>query len=88
MYTIDAKKPVLCYDLFILVLRGRRYLYANGLTPEPITELFVRYRDMHGSETRQRSDPRLMKLKYAISSFQCLGPAYPCHQGSNLFYYP
>ncbi len=33
------------------------YLYVNVLTPEPITELFVRIRGMHSNDTRQRSDP-------------------------------
>ncbi len=63
-------------NLYNFCSEANVFIYANGLTPEPITELFVRNRDVQDYETRQRSDPRLTKLKYAIprASFQCLGP--------------
>ncbi len=68
-------------DLRELSILKQMYLYANGLTPEPIAELFVRNWDKHGYETRQRSDPRLMKLKYAMSraSFHCSRPKLLIH---------
>ncbi len=41
-------------DLHKLCILKQMYLiYANGVTPEPITGLFVRNRDVHDYETRQ-----------------------------------
>ena len=56
---MEHTSPIFKY-LHIVKLNGLRelsilkqmYLYANGQTPEPITELFVRNRDMYAYEIR------------------------------------
>ena len=40
-------------DVLELCILTQMYLYPNGLTPQPITELFLRNRDVRGYETGQ-----------------------------------